>query len=405
MRPSRTTALLILVCALSTFAQAQSKRLVIAASVIFDGRGNILRDTRFAVEGGKIVAIDPKLTPVNIDLRGLTVMPGWIDAHVHLTWSFGKDGKNIGGDQTTQDAAYASASNAWATLMAGFTTVQNLGGPTGVALRDAISSGTLPGPRMLTSIEPIMGRGEATGTPEELRAAVRKQKQAGADVIKIFASGGMTEGKMTLSPEQLQAACDEANKQGLRAMVHAYRDAVHEAILAGCTQIEHGLGASDDDLKLMARNGIYFDPQSGMPLKSYIRFKDQYAGTPYFTNTKFDALPQLLPLHFDVLRRAAKTPDLKIVFGSDAVAGAHGRNAEEFVSRVRDAGFDAMSAFVSANSLAAEAIKMGNRIGSIATGYEADIIALDGDPLKDITAVYRIAFVMKGGVTYKNGMN
>ena len=104
----------------------------------------------------------------------------------------------------------------------------------------------------------------------------------------------------------------------------------------------------------------------------------------------------------DIVRRAVKTPGLKVVFGTDAVAGAHGRNAEEFIDRVRDAGVDPTSAMISAQSVAAEAMRLGDRIGSIAPGYEADIIALDGDPLKDITAVRRVNFVMKGGVVYKN---
>jgi imidazolonepropionase-like amidohydrolase len=129
---------------------------------------------------------------VDYDLRGLTVLPGWIDAHVHITWSFGRDGKNAGKGGTTQEAAYASASNAWLTLTAGFTTVQSVGSPGDVPLRDAIAKGLLPGPRILTAIEPLTGRGEQTGTPDEIRAFVRKQKEAGADLIKIYASGGMT---------------------------------------------------------------------------------------------------------------------------------------------------------------------------------------------------------------------
>src|SRR6478609_955691 len=128
-------------------ARAQNSspgRIVIAASVVFDGKGQVKRDTRIVIEGSKIVAIDPKAGPVDYDLRGLTVLPGWIDAHVHITWSFGKDGKNVGPGETTQEAAYRSASNAYATLMAGFTTIQSPGSPTDVPLRDAIAKGQLP---------------------------------------------------------------------------------------------------------------------------------------------------------------------------------------------------------------------------------------------------------------------
>src|SRR5215471_71748 len=144
--------LFLIVLSLATLAAPQSqspaqesgKRIVIRASTVFDGKGRVLQDTRIVIEGSRIVSIDPKAGPVDYDLRGLTVLPGWIDAHVHLAWSFGKDGKNGGDEGTPQEAAYRIASNAWVTLMAGFTTVQNMGGPKTVALRDAIVKGLFP---------------------------------------------------------------------------------------------------------------------------------------------------------------------------------------------------------------------------------------------------------------------
>ena len=385
-----------------TQAAAPKQRIVIAAGTVLDGKGHVLRSTRIVVEGSKIVALDPKAKPVDYDLRGLTVLPGWIDSHVHIAWSFGADGKNAGEGAATPEAALQAASNAWVTLMAGFTTVQNVG--SAAALRDAVARGSLPGPRVLTGLEPLMGRGEQTGTPEEIRAYVRKQKEAGSDLIKIYASGGMRQGRMTLSQEQLNAVCDEARKQGLRTVVHAYRDAVPAAVQAGCTQVEHGLGATDDDLKLMAEKGTYLDPQAGLVLETYLRYKRRYAGTPFYPKTEegFEPMAELIPMMHELMRRAAKVPGLKIVFGTDALAGSHGRNAEEFIERVRDCGVDPMAAMGSANSLAAEALGMGDKIGTIAPNFEADMIALDGDPLKDITAVRRVAFVMKGGVVYKN---
>jgi len=287
--------------------------------------------------------------------------------------------------------------------MAGFTTIQSLGSPTDIPLREAISKGQLPGPRILTAVEPLIGRGEQTGTPDDIRAFVRKQKLAGADVIKIFASGSIRQGGLiTLSQEQLNAACDEAKKQGLRTTVHAYKDAVAAAARAGCTQIEHGTLASDEDLKLLVQKGVWLDPQAGLVMENYLLNKDKFVGTPGFTEEAFQTIKEIIPSYHDFLKQALKVPGLKIVFGSDALAGSHGRNAEEFIDRVRDGGVDPMAAMVSANSLAAEALRMGNQIGSIAPGLEADIIALDGDPLKDITAVRRVVFVMKGGVVYKN---
>ena len=393
-------------CAMPRIVAGQAvapRRVVIAVGTAFDGKGHVLRNTRIVVEGARIVAIDPKVGPVDIDLRGLTVLPGWIDAHAHVTWSFGADGKNVGADLTTQEAAYASAANAWMTLQAGFTTIQSLGSPTDVPLRDAIARGAVPGPRILTAIEPLTGRGEKTGTPDEIRAFIRKQKQAGADVIKIFASESIRKGGgMTLSQEQLDAACDEARKLGLRTRVHAYKQAVRAATQAGCNQIEHGTMATDDDLKLMAEKGTYLDPQAGLVIENYLLNKERYLGTPGYTEEGFAAMQNVLSLNHELVQRASRTHGLKVVFGTDAVAGAHGRNAEEFIDRVHDAGVDPMAAMVSANSVAAEALGMADQIGSLAPGLQADIIALSGDPLKDITAVRRVVFVMKGGVVYKN---
>ncbi len=397
----------ITICALVQTLSAQTPpsphRIVLAASTVLDGKGHILRNTRIVVEDSKIIALDPKAAPVDYDLRGMTVLPGWIDAHVHLAFSFDKSGRAFAIDDA-QEIALRTASNAWVTLMAGFTTVQSMGSSAEVHLRDAIAQGLLPGPRILTAVEPLTGQGEKTGTPDEVRAYIRKQKEAGADFIKIYAAGGMRQGGMTMSQEQLNAACDEAKKQGLRTLVHAYREAVRATTLAGCTQVEHGLGASDDDLKMMAERGTYFDPQAGLLLETYLLFKEKYVGTPFFPKTLegFSSMKDILPMNHDLIRRALKIQGLKIVFGTDAVAGAHGHNAEEFIDRVRDCGVDPMGAMVSANSLGAEALGMAGQIGSIAPGLQADIIALDGDPLKDITAVQRVVFVMKGGIVYKN---
>src|SRR5712692_3637509 len=389
----------------SAQAPVQGKRIVIAASTVLDGTGGVLHDTRIVVEGSRIVAIDAKVGPVDYDLRGLTVMPGWIDAHAHITWNFGKDGKNAGMGGTTQEDAYQSASNAWVTLMAGFTTVQSPGAANDILLRDAIAKGLLAGPRILTAVEPLFGQGEKTGTPEEIRAFVRKQKEAGADLIKIFASQSIRQGGgMTLSQEQLNAACDEAKKQGLRTLVHAYKDAVRAATLAGCTEIEHGTMATDDDLKLMAQKGTYLDPQAGLVIENYLLNKEKFLGTPGYTEEGFAAMSKILPLNHALVRHAVKIPGLKIVFGTDALAGSHGRNAEEFIDRVRDCGVDPMAAMISANSLGAEAMGMADQIGSITLGLQPDIIALDGDPLKDITAVRRVVFVMKRGIVYKNAV-
>src|ERR1700738_1550361 len=190
--------------------------------------------------------------------------------------------------------------------MAGFTTVQSVGAPTDIPLRDAIATGLLPGPRILTAVEPLAGRGEQTGTPEEVRAFVRKQKEAGADLIKIFASQSIRQGGgMTLSQEQLNAACDEAKRQGLRTLVHAYKGAVRAATLAGCTEIEHGTMATDDDLKLMAERGVYLDPQAGLVIENYLLNKEKFLGTPGYTEEGFAAMDKIPSLNHDLVQRAS----------------------------------------------------------------------------------------------------
>ena len=392
---------LLLLLAFSAM-HGQQRRIVIAASTLLDGKGQVLKNTRIIIEGSKIVAIDPKAGPVDYDLSGLTVLPGWIDGHVHITWSFDKNGKNVGAAANTPEATLQTAANAWATLMAGFTTVQSVGNLADIPLRDAIARGDLPGPRILTSADPLIGQGEQSGTPDEIRAFVRKQKEAGADLIKIFAAASVRRPAMTLSQDQLNAACDEAKKSGLRTLVHAYKDAVRAAAMAGCTQVEHGTLATDDDLKFLVQKGTWLDPQAGLVFENYLLHKENFAGTPGFPEEVFPMIKEIIPQYHDFLKHALKIPGLKIVFGSDALAGSHGRNAEEFIDRVRDAGVDPLAAMISANSLGAEALGMADQIGSIAPGLQADIIALDGNPLTDITAVRRVVFVMKGGVVYKN---
>ena len=396
-----TFLLLVAMIGLRTIVEAQN-RTVIAVSTALDGTGKVLHDTRIVVSGSKIDAIDAQASPIDYDLRGLTVMPGWIDVHVHITSSFGPDGKNAGMGAATPEAAYRTAANAYATLLAGFTTIQSMDSV--ISLREAAAHAGLPAPRIFSIVEPLVGRGEQTGPPDEVRAFVRKQRNAGADFVKIYASGGMHQTAQTIPQPVLNAACDEARKLGLRTLVHANYDAVHGAIAGGCTQIEHGLGATDADLHAMAEKSIYFDPQAGQLIQNYLDNRVRYAGTPFFPKTpeEFEPMKELLPIVHETIQRARKIPGLKIVFGTDALAGMHGHNAEDLVNRVLAGGMTSMDALVSAESLAAEAMNMSDQIGTLAPGLEADIIALDGDPLKDIAAVRRVVFVLRGGVVYKN---
>jgi len=399
------TRLALLLLLAPGFVAAQDRPIALKAPTVLDGKGETIHSTIIVIESGKIARIGGAVPQdaVTYDLSRLTVLPGWIDAHVHPTWHFDAGGHLAGENEPKEETVLAAAANSWKMLAAGFTTVQSLGSPLDKDLRDAIERRGLPGPRILTSLEPISGNGDATGTPEELRTMVQQRAKDGADVIKIFASGSIRQGgKPTLSQDQLSAICGEAKKVGLRAVVHAYGPSVRMASVAGCTEVEHGLYASDDDLRFLAERGTYFDPQAGLIIQNYLDNKAHYLGTPFFAEESFTIMEKVLPEDQELFRHAIATRGLKVVFGTDAVAGAHGRNAEEFLYRVQTCGQDPMAALVSANSLGAEALGMQDRIGSIAPNFEADIIALDGDPLKDITAVRRVVFVMKGGKIFVN---
>ncbi len=403
----RTLLLSAFIVAAAVAAAAQNQPTVLRVSTLLDGKGRVLHDTAIVIENGKIVRLDPHATGRTYDLRGVTVMPGWIDCHVHISWHFGPDGKNAGQGpgrgETPEQAFLEIAGDTWDTLMGGFTTVQSVGAEADAPLRDAINRGEIPGPRILTAIRPLSGGGRGSRTPEEIRAFVDQDKAMGADLMKIFASQSIRQGGgPTLTQDQLNAACDQAKKDGLRTLVHAYGEAVKMSVIAGCTEVEHGMLMDLADLKLMAEHGTYFDPQAGLVQNNYFDHAAEYLGTPGYTQEGFDAMKKVLPDDIAMIKQALATPGLKLVFGTDAVAGAHGRNAEEFIYRVQQAGEDPMRALVSANSLAAESMNLQSQIGSIAPGLQADIIAVEGNPLTDITSVRRVVFVMRNGTIYKN---
>jgi imidazolonepropionase-like amidohydrolase len=391
----------LVLLAFSSFVFPQESPVTLHADTLFDGKGNVQRNVSITVQNGKIVSVDQSASGASgYDLRGLTVMPGWIDTHVHITWHFGPNGHFEDKNEIPAEATLAAEGNAWKTLLAGFTTVQSLGSPEDKALRDSINRGVIPGPRILTALRPLT---DTKLTPDQIRDYVRKVKADGADVLKIFVSKSIREGGgQTLSDEQLKAACDEAKAQGLRSVVHAYRSAVKATAVAECTTVEHGTYATDDDLRAMAEHNTFFDPQVGLVIHNYLDNKAKFLGVGNYTEEGFAKMQEVLPLNAEMFKRALQTPGLKIVFGTDAVAGAHGRNAEEFIYRVRDGGQDPMAALVAANATAAASLGMANQIGTIAPGMQADIIALDGDPRTDITAIRRVVFVMKDGKVYKN---
>jgi len=383
-------------------ALAQQRPIVIKAATIIDGRGHVLHNTNIVIQGGTIARLggDAPSGAITYDLTRLTVTPGWIDTHAHIFWHF-DNGRLAGKDEPPARAILHAADNAIVTLDAGFTTIQSPGSPQDKDLRDAIARGIIPGPRILTSLEPL---DERSGSPEKLRELVRQRKQQGADFIKLFASKSIREGgTQTMSDAQLQAACGEANSLGMRTLVHAHSaESAKAATLAGCTSIEHGAYVTDDVFTLMAQHGTYYDPNIGLVLQNYLANKEKFLGIGNYNEQGFAFMQKGIGIVLDTFKLALKHKDLKIVYGTDAVAGAHGRNAEEFIARVRDGGQDPMAAIMSATSVSAESLGLQDKIGAIAPGMDADIIAMDGDPLHDPTAARRVVFVMKGGKVFEN---
>jgi len=380
----------------------QERAVVLKAATVLDGRGNVLQDTTIVVEGGKITRMGgaAPANAITYDLGKLTVTPGWIDTHAHLWWHF-DSGRLAGKDEPPLRGMLHATDNAVVTLKAGFTTIQSPGSPEDKELRDAIARGIIPGPRVLTSLEPLT---ETSGGPDKLRELVKVRKEQGADFIKLFASKSIREGgTQTMTDEQLQAACGEAKSLGMRTIVHAHSaESAKAATLAGCTAIEHGAYVTDEVFALMAERGTYYDPNIGLVLQNYLENKEKYLGIGNYNEQGFAFMEKGITIVRDTFKKALTHKDLKIVYGTDAVAGAHGRNYEEFIARVKDGGQEPMAALMSATSISAASLGLGDKIGAIAPGMEADIIAMDGNPLRDVTAARRVVFVMKGGKVYEN---
>ena len=275
--------LAFLALVLAAPAQPSSGRMTIRGGTILNGRGGVLKNLEIVIENGRIRSLGPAHGRPTYDLHGLTVMPGWIDTHVHLNWHFNEAHKNVNGHEDPAVEERATAENARVTLMGGFTTVQSVGAAVDAMVRDRVNRGEIPGPRILTSFRQIQA---ASGDPDALRALVRKTKQDGADVIKLFATTGLgAGGNQSMSDAQIQAVCSEAKAVGLRSVVHAIGDAgARASALAGCTSIEHGTFLTNETLDLMAAHGTYFDPNL-LVLHNYLEdlasfnFTDQVAAT------------------------------------------------------------------------------------------------------------------------------
>ena len=384
---------------LAQLAGAQ-EAIVLRVGNLLDGKGGTRHNVDVVVNGSRISQIGSAEKGKVVDLRKFTVLPGMIDTHVHIGWHFGPDGRYQPRETSQASALGYAMENAYVTLMGGFTTVQSVGAPIDGELRTAINRGVLPGPRVLTSLGAIS---DPSLSVEQIHAAVKKFSADGADLIKIFASKSFRDGGgQTLSKEQIDAACGEAKAQHLRAIVHVYGpDTIKLVSAAGCTSVEHGTLITPEALSFLAERGTYFDPNIGLVAQNYLAHRQNYLGIGNYTEEGMAAMQRSIPLSLSVFKQALQTPKLKMIYGTDAVAGAHGHNVEELIYRVQQGGQNPMDAITSATSLSAESLNLSDRVGTLAPGMEADLIAVDGDPIKDITTLRRVIFVMKRGRIYK----
>jgi imidazolonepropionase-like amidohydrolase len=323
----------LFVAILASPVLAQEQPMVLRAGTLLDGKGGVQHNAAFVVQNGKIQKIDPAAAGSAYDLRNLTLLPGLIDTHVHIAWHFGPDGRYQPRDDSQVTALGYALEDAYVTLMAGFTTVQSVSSPIDGDARNAINRGLLPGPRILTALRPLS---DARLTPEQIHETIHKVAADGADLIKIFASRSMRDGGgRTLSREQITAACGEATARGLRSLVHVYdADTIRDVSEAGCTTVEHGTLINDEVLRLLAARGTYFDPTIGLVTQNYLANRARYLGIENCTEERFASMEKTLPVGLAMFKRTLATKNLKIVYGTDAVAGAHGRNIEGLIYRV-----------------------------------------------------------------------
>ncbi len=412
---------------LSHFVQAAT---IIHAGRLIDGRSDTPREkVSIVVEEGRIVRIDdgfiePPDGDKLIRLDDYTVMPGLMDMHTHLQMQFSKDAYTERFFMDEADYALRSTTYARATLMAGFTTVRDLGdnGVNSVALRKAIDKKWVPGPRIYTSgralattgghADPTNGlRGDfrrdptpiegVINGPDEARKAVRQRYKDGADLIKITATGGIlslaTNGQNPqFNEEELRAIVETAHDYGMIVAVHAHgSEGMKRAVLAGVDSIEHGTFMTDEIIGLMKERGTYWVPTN--MAGEWVAKMSQVPGyLPDVVRPKAAAAGPLMAATF----KKGHAAGVKIAFGTDTGVSPHGENAHEFELMVAG-GMPPMKAIQSATLTAAQLLKIDDRLGTIEPKKIADIVAVRGNPLDDIGLMTKVAFVMKDGTVYK----
>lgn len=421
--------ILLFVCANLLIVNAFGQRKLLYCGTLIDGIGNAARtQVTIIVEKDKITGVENGYTAVQsgdeiIDLKNKTVLPGLIDLHIHIENETSKDAATKRMSMSSADVAFEAQKHALTTLMAGFTTVRDLGG-TGVniSLRNAINKGLVTGPRIFTSGKTIAttgGHGDPTNgwrpdvtfpnnmddgvvnSREEARQAVRQRYKDGSDWIKITATGGVLSiAKNGRAPQfqsdELEGIFSTASDYGFRVAAHAHgAEGMKRALRAGVTTIEHGTFMDDEAIALFKEKGAYLVPTiiAGKSTADSAKIPGYYH--PFVTAKALET-GQYIQATFAKAYKAG----VKIGFGTDAGVFKHGLNAKEF-QYMTEAGMPIMEALKSATIVAADILDRGKELGSIETGKIADIIATENNPLNDVKTLMNVVFVMKEGVVYK----
>lgn len=426
MRSHVLTALLLL-CMSAAYAQ----NTILHCGTLIDGIGNTPRkNVSVIIAGNQISAVkegfvEGAAQDKIIDLRKQTVTPGWMDMHVHLDGELTKEAFMEEFTKNPADYAFQSVAFSERTLMAGFTTVRDLGGGYGVniSLRNAINKGLVKGPRVFTAGKAISSTGGhadptngyrhdlmgdpgpevgVVNGPDECRKAIRQAYKNGSDLIKIMATGGVLDlakdgSGAQFTEEEIKAIVETAKDYGMRVAAHAHgAEGIKRAIRAGVTSIEHGTFMDDEGMELAKKYGTWYVPTiiAGRSVADSAKIPGYY---PAVITPKALAIGPKLQTTF---ARAYKA-GVKIAFGTDAGVYAHGKNWLEFTYMV-ESGMPAMEVIKAATIQAADLLGMKDKLGSVTPGKLADIVAVDGDPLQDIQTMSKVSFVMKDGLVFKN---